>query len=269
MTLDGWFRVQADIARVITPGIVAVFYLVWIVLGSFVFRNVFVGVMGTSSIIILSGVPTVPFFADVHCAYLTRCRVEGNTVKNFEAISDELSALRKKEDADRFRKQKMRQLDAALSRLQRKSVVDSAGTGYAWQMKSHEEQSSLIEGRVSWLVVQGFAAERGVPSRGSHAHRYDTRATRRLHPVPYLDIRVCLVVCADEYLDFHKWDEMVKNVFQKGLKITDETVWPRDSLFRYFQLMSLLQENLKEFQELNLLASTFHLTLVHAGLCVQ
>eukprot|EP00736_Rhodelphis_marinus_P001469 Rmarinus@m.27381 len=38
-----------------------------------------------------------------------------------------------------------------------------------------------------------------------------------------------------------------------------ETLWPRDTLFKYFQLMEQLQENMKEYQELQLLlAWTLH-----------
>lgn len=33
-----------------------------------------------------------------------------------------------------------------------------------------------------------------------------------------------------------------------------ETMWPRDTLFRYFQIMENLQENMKEYQELQLMA---------------
>ena len=33
-----------------------------------------------------------------------------------------------------------------------------------------------------------------------------------------------------------------------------ETIWPRDTLFRYLQIMETLQENMKEYQELQLIA---------------
>ena len=34
-----------------------------------------------------------------------------------------------------------------------------------------------------------------------------------------------------------------------------ETMWPRDTLFRYLQAMESIQENLKEYQELQVLAA--------------
>jgi hypothetical protein len=60
----------------------------------------------------------------------------------------------------------------------------------------------------------------------------------------------------DEYLDFYRWDEVVRNVFAKDIQLGDETVWPRDTLFNYYLWMSTLQENLREYQELSLLTCT-------------
>lgn len=48
VTMDAWFRTQHDIARVVSPWLVAVYYIFWILLGAIVFRNVIIGVMSTS-----------------------------------------------------------------------------------------------------------------------------------------------------------------------------------------------------------------------------
>jgi hypothetical protein len=49
MTMDAWFKIQHDVARIVTPALVVIFFIAWIWLGSFIFRNVFIGVMGMDS----------------------------------------------------------------------------------------------------------------------------------------------------------------------------------------------------------------------------
>jgi hypothetical protein len=48
MTLDAWFRIQNDISRVVSPALVILFHISWIWIGAFIFKNIFVGVMGAS-----------------------------------------------------------------------------------------------------------------------------------------------------------------------------------------------------------------------------
>ena len=59
-----------------------------------------------------------------------------------------------------------------------------------------------------------------------------------------------------DYSDPVKWDETVRSAFERGVTVQSETIWPRDSLFQYLLLMSTLQENTREFQELQMLAGT-------------
>jgi hypothetical protein len=46
LTLDHWFGIQEDMQRAVRPWIVIIFFICWVWIGSFVFRNAFVGVMG-------------------------------------------------------------------------------------------------------------------------------------------------------------------------------------------------------------------------------
>jgi len=54
------------------------------------------------------------------------------------------------------------------------------------------------------------------------------------------------------YADPVQWDETVRNAFEK--LPSSDTVWPRDTLFKYLMLMASLQENMREYQELQTLA---------------
>lgn len=45
LTLDQWYLIQQDIRKVVEPAIVIAFFIFWVWIGAFIFRNVFVGVM--------------------------------------------------------------------------------------------------------------------------------------------------------------------------------------------------------------------------------
>lgn len=45
-TLDQWYNIYNDLIKVIHPFFAATYMLLWVWIGSFVFRNLFVGIMG-------------------------------------------------------------------------------------------------------------------------------------------------------------------------------------------------------------------------------
>jgi hypothetical protein len=50
-TLDKWYNLLGSLSAGMGSGVIPViFVLIWILLGSFIFRNIFVGVMGESSL---------------------------------------------------------------------------------------------------------------------------------------------------------------------------------------------------------------------------
>ena len=53
------------------------------------------------------------------------------------------------------------------------------------------------------------------------------------------------------------WEETVQQTLLALADKQTETMWPRDTLFKYLQLMETLQENIKEYQELQELAGTY------------
>jgi cation channel sperm-associated protein 2 len=63
---------------------------------------------------------------------------------------------------------------------------------------------------------------------------------------------------SSEYEDPSSWNDAVRNAFDtdSAQALTIDTVWPRDTMFKYLSLMSVLQENSKEYQELQLLTGT-------------
>ncbi|KAI8841297.1 hypothetical protein BC829DRAFT_446759 [Chytridium lagenaria] len=53
------------------------------------------------------------------------------------------------------------------------------------------------------------------------------------------------------------WEATVAETLMALASSQSETMWPRDTLFKYLQLMENLQENMKEYEELQLLASVY------------
>jgi len=46
VTLDKWYKVYLDMAKFINPASVLFYILLWIMVGSFIFRNLIIGFMG-------------------------------------------------------------------------------------------------------------------------------------------------------------------------------------------------------------------------------
>ncbi len=45
-TLDQWYRIYNDLIKVIHPAFACTYILLWVWIGAFLFRNLFVGIMG-------------------------------------------------------------------------------------------------------------------------------------------------------------------------------------------------------------------------------
>ena len=52
LTLDQWYSIEADVRLVVSPIVSVAFFVTWVWVGAFIFRNIFVGVMGRIKILI-------------------------------------------------------------------------------------------------------------------------------------------------------------------------------------------------------------------------
>lgn len=65
-------------------------------------------------------------------------------------------------------------------------------------------------------------------------------------------------ILGDEYLDFQKWDDFVRAFFHRDIQLAvGESLWPRDTLLKYYLQMCMLQENLREYQQISLLTGIY------------
>lgn len=175
LTLDQWYVLQDDIQRVVSPVLVVIFFLVWVWIGAFVFRNVFVGVI----------------------------------VKKFE----EMNAT-----AHRIISAKKRAIE-------------------------HDRNINLLNKELAQLKK-----ETGDNPEGGEGEE-DEKAQ-----LPNFENPTNPDVLANPD-NMENWENIVRQTLASLDVKKTEHLWPRDTLFRYLQVMEKLQNNVKEYQDLNYLCS--------------
>ena len=202
LTLDQWFRIQDDIAKIVGSILTGIYFILWVWLGAFIFRNIFVGVM----------------------------------VRNFQMLSERLA----KDDMDQ---QKKRKFDKMNEQLHKNLTLQTAA------MNQRNPQDAQLWAQPS-ARINRFTDDAG-------------RATPR-HVLSDDDLgiddtavhlRSLQALLLDNTASAAAWDETVGKTLQAIGARKHETMWPRDTLFKYLQTMETLQENLKEYQELQVMAA--------------
>ncbi|XP_030832241.1 cation channel sperm-associated protein 2-like [Strongylocentrotus purpuratus] len=192
-TLDQWYKILKDMWKVMGSVAPTFYIMLWICIGSFIFKNLFVGIM----------------------------------VNNFQNIRNELFMEVKEQevmvqmqlDADKFNEELERQ-DQELNTGRRVS-----------SMKLLEVDS----------VMETIEEE---PSRDRKSHKSVASSDALFRRVSRM---MGEITKKSGVLD---WEKTVHDNLQLLVNSSSETIWPRDTLFRYFQLMEALQENLQERQDL-------------------
>eukprot|EP00455_Lapot_gusevi_P002899 TRINITY_DN11197_c0_g1_i3.p1 TRINITY_DN11197_c0_g1~~TRINITY_DN11197_c0_g1_i3.p1 ORF type:complete len:488 (-),score=60.15 TRINITY_DN11197_c0_g1_i3:162-1625(-) len=165
LTLDQWYNVQDDMQKVVTPWVVILFFIVWVWIGAFVFRNVFVGVM----------------------------------VKKFDEMNRQ---VKQKMEAEKTKKQFDRDVKLLNKELQ----------------NLKEREPSLT--------------------------KPDKKPDKNLQ------------LPQNEKSELESWQITVRSTLDALRQKKTEYLWPRDALFQYLQSMEKMQENMKEYLELQFLAAS-------------
>jgi cation channel sperm-associated protein 2 len=191
-TLDQWLNIYVKLSSIAGPVLTTFYILLWIWIGSFVFRNLFVGIM-------------VNNFQNISSSLLEQ---QNNMVESMELA-------KKKEELDlEINKQENRMCTTRKSlfdphfltgipELEDSSCTPEISDDLLKQQKSHISQLILTEEK----MAEG-------------------------------------------------WDEMVHENLKALSTDPVQTLWPRDTLFKYYQLMEQLQENMEEYNELQQLIGT-------------
>ncbi|XP_033108654.1 cation channel sperm-associated protein 2-like [Anneissia japonica] len=194
-TLDQWHKVLTDIWKVSDKLFTTFYIILWICIGSFIFRNIFVGIM----------------------------------VNNFQNIRNDLfDEVREHEttrkmimDAEKF-SEELNKHDMGLIKARRGSEMPSATNAGGGLIPSDVNAKNQ-------KTSSGFKNQSDLMKSISH----------RL---------------MDTQQKSNNWEKMVHDNLEILSRTPTETLWPRDTLFRYLQQMEALQENLEERQDLQNLA---------------
>ncbi|KAL7750064.1 Cation channel sperm-associated protein 2 [Sorochytrium milnesiophthora] len=235
LTLDNWTTVLGEMIQASDPVFSYVFVILWVFIGAFIFKNIFVGVM----------------------------------VSNFDKISNQLRAERaemlQSKKIERMRKKLKKELTIAQTNI--KASMDNLNAGVEAQRKASEEEVSGRKGGVASNGTAGLSptADDTAPSTprlastrfldGGDEQDHDDGTGKNVTYEQSAIVDDVQKLLNTSHTASKDWEMTVAGTLQALLIRGDETVWPRDSLFRYFQLMESLQENMREYQELQTLAN--------------
>ncbi|XP_070543381.1 cation channel sperm-associated protein 2-like [Ptychodera flava] len=202
-TLDQWFKVLNDMRKVVDVK-ATVYVITWICIGSFIFRNIFAGIM----------------------------------VNNFQSIRNELFEEVKEQEevrkliqnTEKFNEELQKQ-DEKLNRARKHSSLIISEHGIGGEDTETEEDTEVRPPSQS----DNFAKIIEKTSTSSDVHELSKVISQHL------------VEAQDSSIN---WEKTVHGNLEVLARTPTETLWPRDTLFRYFQLMESLQENLQERQDL-------------------
>jgi hypothetical protein len=110
--------------------------------------------------------------------------------------------------------------------------------------KQHEIEESISNLKTS---MEGILASSGSLYE-SQASLLSTEGMEKM-------IKNIQKVIKESYGSSASWEKNVSEALKSLTVNVKEVDWPRDTLFKYFQTMQELQENMREFQELDRLAT--------------
>ncbi|KAJ3360569.1 hypothetical protein GGF32_008312 [Allomyces javanicus] len=243
LTLDNWGDVLNDMLQVSDPVFSYVYVLAWVWIGAFIFRNVFVGVM----------------------------------VSNFDRISAELREkhreMIKAKKFEKMRKRLRKELTMAkntirqsLNNLQETTAKEGdgpnpatagttgAGNRTATASAGTRGISELGDGDSSAGPTSTRTARisPGDPAEISSGDQIDDNGQRATSQDLVNNIQALLTQARGVSKG---WEQTIRETLAALAEKSEETLWPRDTLFKYFQLMESLQENMREYQELQMMAN--------------
>eukprot|EP01135_Chromosphaera_perkinsii_P003609 Nk52_evm18s249 gene=Nk52_evmTU18s249 len=221
-TLDRWFLIWEDTAKVVSPILSAIYILLWVWIGGFVFRNIFVGVIVN------------------HFHNLNEIIEENNRE---EARRKALDKMKKELKTELHRQSEIREstLDKgkAIKDDMRKSIANIS------QMlnrnRSFEEDDLSDDDDINVFTPQDkHDGRRKSISEEVEEKRVIDEVVLKLNSL-----------MTTGFGDGRKWNKQIqKSIMTFQEKTEDETKWVTKDVLSYFSLMEQLMENLKEYEHL-------------------
>ncbi|XP_020011809.1 cation channel sperm-associated protein 2 [Castor canadensis] len=219
-TLDHWYAVLQDIWKVPEASriVSSIYIILWLLLGSIIFRNIIVAMMVTNF----------------------------QNIRN--ELTEEMTHLEVQYKADIFKRQiiqRRKNLSPGAARSSHSKMDDRKGS----EQKVSEDLSELSE------QESKTAAEEEVGESSSKTKESPSKAKKSpSSPSSSSASSFSPSSSKPEVIDNDQvdWETLVHENLHGLMDMDqdDQVVWPRDSLFRYFELLEQLQYNLEERKKL-------------------
>uniref|UniRef100_A0A674I1P3 Cation channel sperm associated 2 n=1 Tax=Terrapene triunguis TaxID=2587831 RepID=A0A674I1P3_9SAUR len=227
-TMDHWYALLQDTWKIpeMNKVISSLYIILWLLIGSFMFRNFFVAIMVTNF----------------------------QTIRN--DLAEEVKQIEAQKKADLFKIQ-IRDSDTLGSSLFSRSQASGSEVGPGAEATSSEQQSEykvVAKQNVkdcnpcSMCKGRGRSRQKGplpplTAGQESHSTMQEMHGNRG-GPLPVLKLQP-LPLPVD-------WETYIHQNLQSLVAVNEDgqVVWPSDSLFRYFELLEQLQHNLEERKRL-------------------
>ncbi|KAI9156008.1 Cation channel sperm-associated protein 2 [Blastocladiella emersonii ATCC 22665] len=280
LTLDNWGDVLADMVQAVDPTVSVIYAIAWIFFGAFCLKNVIIGVL-VSNFDRISRELREKHAERVKAKKMEqmrkRLKKELDIAKNnMKAASMSNLAGGDGSKAGTASRPGTSGGGSALGRG-RSSVRVGLGSAVAGRHASVDVSRTLSSPRSS----RPGSPTSGNGARGARSVSVPAQRTVSTDPVAEWNAAGSPPAGADDVLPQDGSGAgasqiLVENIqtlltqahgVSKGWELTiretlmalavksEETMWPRDTLFRYFQLMESLQENMREYQELQMMAN--------------
>jgi len=269
-TLDHWFDVLNDMLKV-ADGLTSKCYIIlWICIGAFIFRNIFAGIM-------------VMNFQNIRTDFANQCQEKENEIEE-----EGREKLLEVELAMQYTRNSMAVQEDGTGRrtsMRRESLQVAA---QRQSLKLDKNLSSILEGSSSDDSSENGEEVFPLPTNqnSSNSTAANQNAEKLLPNDNTNDVnnnKDESVSCketdsyasiieelkkqkskllgdngkgeeTENYPECSGWNNTVRMNLNNLANNNKETLWPRDTLFRYFQLMEALQDNLAERSQLQQLA---------------
>ena len=200
MTLDQWWKIFSHVSQYYNKYFLTTFYFVaWIILASFIFQNLFTGIM----------------------------------VNNFQEIrKDVIKALdiKKIKKKIKFTSEFKSKISVSLSNKSLNRNRHLKKSKSALRLNEIEFKNRLINNLT-------FMNTHRKPSR-KNSKRFEQTHLEKLNKV--------LDKMREYRSDNQAWTELMRETFDILKNMPVNTIWPEDSLLKYYELMQFVLDNLKE-----------------------
>eukprot|EP00112_Aurelia_sp_Birch-Aquarium-sp1_P010828 Seg2299.5 transcript_id=Seg2299.5/GoldUCD/mRNA.D3Y31 product="Cation channel sperm-associated protein 2" protein_id=Seg2299.5/GoldUCD/D3Y31 len=275
-TLDHWFEILIDLGKTSSNLFSKAYIVLWICVGAFIFKNVFTGIM-------------VMNFQNIRNEFVVQCKEHKKAMKDDETrakLEEELarqfrshsitSGRKSSVSADPHHKAEDIVDEDEDSKTLENSASDQEGDGgdvvagfegLESNAKTAPDKKAENENKNSILEDDANKQHLQTLQEQLRRHTLDTTQLNNSFPgksrvtvtfdesaVNENDSTSTEDGDSEEYKGSATWNSIITANLHNLKNNTSETLWPRDSLFRYFQLMESLQGNLAERHQLQKLA---------------